>query len=104
MFSGCTVYDLVMGQTVDNTLFNYLVFACGSRELARGPTGQIVDRNTGLSQETIAWLSGKPIRRSTGLSTESLLVRVDELIGEIMLATLSASKCTEQFRQIDCLS
>jgi hypothetical protein len=81
--------------TVDNALFNYLVLACGSIEAARSLTGQIIDRNPGLSQETTAWLSGKPIRRSTSLSTESLLGRVDEVIGETMLATLLTSKSVD---------
>jgi hypothetical protein len=81
--------------SADNTLFNYLVLACGSTENARALTEQIIDRNTGLSQETIAWLSGNPVRRSTALSTESALGRVDEVIGETMLATLLTSKSVD---------
>jgi hypothetical protein len=82
---------LARSGSVDNALFELLVLASGSNQHARVMTGQIIERNTGLSPETIAWLSGLPIRRSTALSTESALVRVDDAIGEIMLAAISAA-------------
>ena len=82
---------LARSGSVDNALFDLLVFASGSNHSARLMTGQIIERNTGLSPETIAWLSGLPIKKSTQLSTESALVRVDDVIGEMMLASISAT-------------
>ncbi len=81
---------LARSGTVDNSLFDLLVLASGSTQDARRMTAEIIERNTGLSPETLAWLSGQPMRKSTELSTESQMVRADDLIGEIMLATLSA--------------
>lgn len=83
---------LARSGTVDNSLFDLLVLASGSSQHARVMTREIIERNAGLSPEAIAWLSGQPVKKSTQLSTESLLVRVDETIGDTMLATLSASE------------
>lgn len=75
----------------DKALFDLLVYASGSVHSARAMTAQIIERNSGLSPEAIAWLSGLPTKKSTHLSTESALVRVDDAIGELMLAAIAAT-------------
>jgi hypothetical protein len=77
--------------SVDNSLFDLLVLASGNSQSARSMTKQIIDRNSGLSPETTAWLSGLPIKKSTQLSTESALVRVDDAIAEMMIASIYAA-------------
>lgn len=80
---------------VDNSLFDLLVLTSGNAETARLLTHQIIERGPGLPPEIVAWLSGQPIRKSTTLSSESQMVRIEEAIADIMIANQSVSKASK---------
>lgn len=82
---------LAVSGRVDNDLFQILALVTAGSQKARVFTRQIVNRNPGLSRDAVAWLTGQPIPKSTALSSESQMVKIEAAIGEAMLANAEAS-------------
>jgi hypothetical protein len=80
-----------MSGRVDNDLFQVLAMVAAGQDRARRLTSQIVQRNPGFPRDILAWLNGQPIPKSTALSSESQMVRIEGAIGEAMLAIADAS-------------
>lgn len=83
---------------VDNGLFGHLVLASGNVDMARKLTAQIVVRNAGLAPDIVAWLKGQQAKKSTALSSESQMVRIEETIADLILSALSTSEAANAVR------
>ena len=86
---------LAQSGRVDNDLFMLLTFASGGMDQARIMAKEIVQQNPGLAPEVAAWLSGGQIRKSTKLSSESQIVRIEEAIADTALSSQTVLKAAE---------
>ena len=86
---------LAQSGRVDNDLFMLLTLVSGGTDQARLMAKENVQLNPGLAPEVAAWLSGEPIRKSTKLSSESQIVRIEEAIADAALSSQSVSKAAE---------
>lgn len=83
----------------DKQLLEVLSLICGTEERNSARLNRIIHSNLGLSEEMIAWLRGKPVPRSTALSEESQLARIEAALAELMLKSDLASDLRSEIEQ-----
>jgi hypothetical protein len=80
----------------DKGLYEALLLIEGSRQIFQQRLQAVIERNPGLSEEMVSWLTGQRVVHGAALATESQIVRIEKRLASLMLDAADAASALQE--------